>query len=103
MPPAYQRLKAGQFARGQIGLRLVVNLELVQAERSAQVTFDCATGTGTSVHIAIEHTDSAAPVLLRLIKCEIGGANQSAVVAPSRGPIAIPILAPIVAIWSSIR
>ena len=54
MVPAQQRLEAGDLAALQVQLRLVVELELIFAQRHPHVVLELVAGAHALVHLALE-------------------------------------------------
>jgi hypothetical protein len=76
MPPAHQRLVAGQFAALQAELRLIVQIELVLADGVAQVVLEAAALLESGVHGRLEEAEGVAAVFLGPVEREIGALQQ---------------------------
>ena len=76
MPPADQRLEARDLLAAGLGLRLVVDLELLLGERLAQVVFQHAAGLQAGIHRGLEHAIGAAAVRLGAVERGVGVAQQ---------------------------
>ena len=69
---ADQRFGAGNDARGEVHLRLIVQDKLVLLERTAQHPFDGVPGNRTDIHLLSEDLVSVAPALFGVIHRAIG-------------------------------
>ena len=76
MPPAHQRLVAGEPAAAEIELRLIVEIKLVLAQRVAEIVLQPAPFLQGRVHGRLEEAESVAAVLLGAIEREVGVLEQ---------------------------
>ena len=76
MPPAQQRLAAGDLVAAQIDLRLIVQLERALRQRRAQIRLQLAAMIGLLLHRRVEEAIGSAAGRLRGIHREIGVLQQ---------------------------
>ena len=77
MPPAQQRLAAGDLVVGEIDQRLVVDFKAVLRQRGAQIALEFAATVGLGFHRRIEESMRPAAGCLRRIHCQIGTFQQA--------------------------
>ena len=82
VPPAEQRLEAHQCVAVEVDLRLVVELQLPQRERLAEVDLHRPAGHRPFVHRGLEDAEPVPAAALGVVEGEVGRPQQLLVVPP---------------------
>ena len=72
MVPAEKRLEAADGVRSEVDHRLVIELELAVAERTAQFGFKLPSRLHAGVHLLFKEAECAAPIRLGTVEGKIG-------------------------------
>ena len=83
--PADQRFDPDQLAARHVQARLVVQHQLVPAQRQAQVVLDRKPLLGAGVHVGREELVVVAPLLLGVVHRHVGVLHERAAIAPVVG------------------
>ena len=76
MPPADQRLNAGNFVRLDVDDRMVMQLELIVRQRIAQIVLIGAAPAGLNAHRIVEKAVGVAALGLGSVQREVGILHQ---------------------------
>ena len=98
MPPADERLGAGNGAGPQVHLRLIEQLEFSLIERAVQALFDRLAFDGPRIQARLEELVTVPSLILRLVQRHVGALEQRLRIAPSSGYTLMPMLT---VMWSS--
>ncbi len=80
-------------------MRLIVEIELVLAQRLAEIVLQLAALLQRRIHGRLEEAEGVAAVLLGAVEREVGVLSSVSAASPSSGPMAMPMLAEVVTSW----